>query len=231
MEITHTNMEGRSFLIVDDVRFTRMTLARMLREMGSTNVQEAADGAAALQWLSEPGHQADCVIADIQMPNMTGLELLKAIRVGTGGIPRDLPVVILTTQSDLATMGTALLLHHDEFIAKPVRQQALRACLDRIFDPAVASKRASLLASPEVYRAVDPKPAPIEAVAPGAGSQRERSVLLADVPEGAVLARDLLHENRRLLLPAGARLDAAMLARIRQMVGSSGAPQTVWIVG
>src|SRR5262249_1299961 len=143
MMSAQSDFGGRSFLVVDDVRFARVSLVRMLKQMGEPEVYEAEDGAAALYWLGDAANRAHCLISDIRMPNMTGLELLKAFRVGTGRIPRGLPIVFLTGQSELVNVGPALLLRLDEFVAKPVSQQALRSCLERIFDPHLALERES----------------------------------------------------------------------------------------
>ena len=66
------------FLIVDDFSTMRRVLRGLLREMGFDAVDEAADGAAALERLRDSAF--DFVITDIGMPTMTGFELLSAIK-------------------------------------------------------------------------------------------------------------------------------------------------------
>jgi CheY-like chemotaxis protein len=224
----NSQIQGRHFLVVDDVRFTRMTLARMLRQLSGTEVHEAQDGQAAIDWLSQPGHKVDCVITDVMMPNVSGLELLKAIRTGDTGAPRGLPVVLLTGQSELSAVGPALLLRLDEFVAKPVSQQAIRLSLEHIFDPELEARRERDLEAAEVYREVDLSPSFVEAVAE-AGTGAEGEASLDSVLPGAVLSRDLLYENRRLLLPNGTRLTPAVLTRLRKLAELSEVSRALWI--
>ena len=64
------------FLIVDDFSTMRRILRNLLKELGFTNVDEAEDGQAALHKLRTS--HFEFVVSDWNMPNMTGIELLKA---------------------------------------------------------------------------------------------------------------------------------------------------------
>ena len=66
------------FLVVDDFSTMRRIVRGLLKEMGCNNVDEAEDGAVALQLLKTSRY--DFVVSDINMPNMNGFELLKAIK-------------------------------------------------------------------------------------------------------------------------------------------------------
>ena len=71
-------IENTKFLVVDDFSTMRRIVRNLLKELGFANVQEAEDGVDALNKLrSEP---FDFVVSDWNMPNMTGIELLRAIR-------------------------------------------------------------------------------------------------------------------------------------------------------
>src|SRR5687768_16013607 len=65
-------------LIVDDFATMRRIVRNLLKELGFTNFDEAEDGALALQKLN--WEKFDFVFSDWNMPNMTGIELLKALR-------------------------------------------------------------------------------------------------------------------------------------------------------
>ena len=65
-------------LVVDDFLTMRRVVRGLLREMGFDDIVEAANGAEALEQLRE--HGADVVITDIDMPTMSGFELLSAIK-------------------------------------------------------------------------------------------------------------------------------------------------------
>ena len=66
------------FLVVDDFSTMRRIVRGLLEEMGCTHCEEAEDGSAALHMLRS--QRFDFVVSDINMPNMNGLELLRAIK-------------------------------------------------------------------------------------------------------------------------------------------------------
>lgn len=205
-------LSGRKFLLVDDVRFTRMTLATMLRQFGEPVIFEAGDGQAALALLQGEAAGADCVITDIDMPILDGVGLLQAIRQGTGAIPRETKVVLLTGHSDFDRFGPALFLDLDGFLSKPVSRTAMEACLRRLFD-AQQPLRSSATAT--------------DAMAPG--QSHEQAIAIADIPADAELARDLLFQNGRLLLSAGSRLSPRIRDRLAELAAMSALPSTAWI--
>ncbi|KAI1696308.1 response regulator receiver domain-containing protein [Ditylenchus destructor] len=66
------------FLIVDDFSTMRRIVRGLLKEIGYNNAEEAEDGVEALSMLKQA--KFDFVVSDINMPNMNGFELLKAIK-------------------------------------------------------------------------------------------------------------------------------------------------------
>ena len=88
---------GKSVLIVDDSNTMRKIVSRALRQAGIdfSTILEAADGQEALNVLSE--NQVDVVLSDINMPNMTGLEFLKA--KSENDAIKDIPVVMISTET------------------------------------------------------------------------------------------------------------------------------------
>jgi len=77
------------FLVVDDFSTMRRIVRNLLKELGFANVDEAEDGAVALQKLQGGGF--DFVVTDWNMPNMDGLQLLQAIRANPALAPMALP--------------------------------------------------------------------------------------------------------------------------------------------
>jgi two-component system chemotaxis response regulator CheY len=102
-------------LVVDDSRAIRMIVSRSLRELGY-EVSEAGDGLAALEVLRRTG-SVDLVLADWNMPEMDGLELLKRIRAD--GSYNTVKVIMVTTESEIEQMSTALAEGADEYVMKP----------------------------------------------------------------------------------------------------------------
>jgi len=83
------------FLVVDDFSTMRRIVRNLLKELGFTNVDEAEDGAIALQKLQGGGF--DFVVSDWNMPNMDGLTLLQTVRA-TPAL-KHLPVLMITAEA------------------------------------------------------------------------------------------------------------------------------------
>lgn len=102
-------------LIVDDARAIRKIVGDMLREMGF-EVMEACDGVDALKQLHESELPDACMI-DWNMPNMNGIELIKAIRAQEKF--RDLPLMMVTSETEMDSVSTAFLAGANEYVMKP----------------------------------------------------------------------------------------------------------------
>ncbi len=210
---------------MEDVRFTRATLLRMLADIGGAKLHEAEDGRAALARLAELGARVSCVISDLEMPNLDGLGLLRAIRAGEGAIAHDLPFVMLTGHTEFERLGPALLLDLDAFVTKPVSKAAIEQCLAGVLGPGAARR----IAPAETYRAIDPARAAAAPDSEAAAGKAERRVALAELPDGAVLARDLMFRNGRLLLPARTRVSARLARRLTEIAAVSSLADEAWI--
>jgi two-component system, chemotaxis family, chemotaxis protein CheY len=104
----------KSCLVVDDSRVVRMVAKRVLQEL-AFDVREAANGRDALNACH--ARMPDAVLLDWNMPVMTGIDFLRALRKMPGG---DTPVVVFcTTESDLRYIREAMELGADEYIMKP----------------------------------------------------------------------------------------------------------------
>jgi len=88
---------GKTVLIVDDSNTMRKIVSRSLRQAGIDfdTILEAADGLEALEVLG--ANQVDVVLSDINMPNMTGLEFLKA--KSEDDAIKDIPVIMISTET------------------------------------------------------------------------------------------------------------------------------------
>lgn len=124
------------FLVVDDFQTMRRILATLLREMGYTKVLEAENGKKALQCLHAElagATPVDFVIADWNMPEMDGMELLQAIRQDVR--LASLPVLMVTAEAKRENIISAAHAGADGYIVKPFNattlQQKLQSILQR----------------------------------------------------------------------------------------------------
>lgn len=108
------------FLSVDDSATMRKIVSLALKGAGH-EVDEAENGAQALEYLGK--NTVDCIILDINMPEMNGIEFLKA-RSGNASIAK-IPVFVLTTQDEDSLKQEALSLGAKGFIIKPFQKEAL----------------------------------------------------------------------------------------------------------
>lgn len=103
-------------LVVDDSRAIRRILGRILLRNGFS-ICEAANGVEALRSLGGEAADITLLCVDYNMPEMNGVELLKAMR----GIPQfhDLPVMMITTETHVETMQRAFAAGVSEYVMKP----------------------------------------------------------------------------------------------------------------
>ncbi len=119
---TETNDADLNILIVDDAPPMRKILAKMLYDMGYRRIKEAGDGSAAQKILwSEP---IDCVICDWNMPVMSGIDFLKAVRAD----PRfaQLPFIMVTVETRKERVVEALRSGVSNYMVKPFNQKVLK---------------------------------------------------------------------------------------------------------
>ena len=105
---------GKVILVVDDSTTVRKFVSVSL-EMQGFDVTTACDGIDALEQL--PKKKFDLVITDLNMPNMDGFELIKALRESPEY--HDLPVIILTSLSDQANKEEGAKLGVLSYVVKP----------------------------------------------------------------------------------------------------------------
>jgi len=109
-------------LVVDDSRAVRMILAKTLKELGF-EVREAANGREALEVIEAEKTAVTLVLADWNMPEINGLDLLKRLRQNPE-LSR-LVVVMVTTETELDQMAVALEAGANEYVMKPFTREIL----------------------------------------------------------------------------------------------------------
>jgi two-component system chemotaxis response regulator CheY len=117
------------FLVVDDFATMRRIIRNLLKELGYGNVDEAEDGVSALQKLrNEP---FDFVVSDWNMPNMSGIDLLRSIRADPQ--LKDLPVLMVTAEAKKENIIAAAQAGASGYVVKPFTAATLDEKLKKIF--------------------------------------------------------------------------------------------------
>lgn len=116
------------FLVVDDSATMRRIVVNSLKRIGYEETIEAGDGAEALGHLDD---SIDFVITDWNMPTMSGLEFVKAVRGRDGG--ESVPILMVTTRSVREDIVTAAQAGVNNYVVKPFTPQVLKEKIDQIF--------------------------------------------------------------------------------------------------
>jgi len=117
-------------LVVDDFATMRKVIRNLLKQIGYENIVEAEDGVAALKVVKS--QKVDLVISDWNMPNMTGLELLKAVRAD--GEVKLTPFLMVTAEALQDNVVAAVKAGVSNYIVKPFTAETLNEKISKIMD-------------------------------------------------------------------------------------------------
>ncbi len=118
-------LSGR-ILVVEDDRVNQRVIELLLQKLGIES-EIVEDGSTSVN-LANTQHW-DAVLMDCQMPGMDGFEATRQIRKNLAGRP--LPIIALTANAMTGDREACTAAGMDDFLAKPVRQEELRVCLQR----------------------------------------------------------------------------------------------------
>lgn len=121
--------KNMKILIVDDFSTMRRIIKNLLRDLGFTNTSEADDGHSALPMLQHGDF--DFLVTDWNMPGMTGIDLLRAIRADDK--LKTLPVLMVTAEAQRDQIIDAAKAGVNGYIIKPFTAVTLKEKLDKIF--------------------------------------------------------------------------------------------------
>ena len=116
-------------LVVDDFSTMRRIVKNILRQLGFTNVTEADDGTTAWDVLNRD--KIDFIISDWNMPQMTGIELLRKVR-GSEEFA-DLPFLMVTAEAQQENIIEAVQARVSNYIVKPFTADVMKQKIDKIF--------------------------------------------------------------------------------------------------
>jgi two-component system, chemotaxis family, chemotaxis protein CheY len=117
-------------LLVDDFATMRRVIRGLLKQIGYENIIEADDGVSALRILK--AQKIDIIISDWNMPNMTGIELLKAVR-GDDSIGKT-PFLMVTAESLQDNVVQAVKAGVSNYIVKPFSAEILNEKITKIVE-------------------------------------------------------------------------------------------------
>ena len=118
-----------SVLVVDDFATMRRIISNVLKQLGFENILEAEDGTKALQMMET--EKVDFVITDWNMPQMSGLDLLKAIRASED--KKDIPVLMVTAEAMQENIMKAAKAGVNNYIIKPFDAKTLSDKINKLF--------------------------------------------------------------------------------------------------
>jgi two-component system chemotaxis response regulator CheY len=123
--------ETKKVIVVDDSSVMRQIIKNNLKQLGfeQSNVVDAEDGEQALKKITE--NTIDLVIADWNMPKMTGIDLLRAIR--SDGALKELPFLMVTSEADKEKIMEAVQAGVNQYIVKPFNTTQLEEKIKEIF--------------------------------------------------------------------------------------------------
>lgn len=127
-----SKLSSPSFLIVEDDSNVQLTLKLMLNEMGFalTNISTASNGNAALKQLDEAKTPFSLIISDWNMPQKTGIDLLKEVRQAHP----TMPFLMITARADKDSILDAKSNAVTAYIRKPVTFEALKTKIFSILE-------------------------------------------------------------------------------------------------
>lgn len=116
-------------LVLDDMMTMRKIVIKNLKELGFTDIQEAADGLLGWQILETTEPPIQLIISDWNMPNCSGLDLVKKVRASTKYAKA--PFIMLTAEAEAAQVKEALVAGVTNYIIKPFTSDTLKLKLEQ----------------------------------------------------------------------------------------------------
>jgi two-component system chemotaxis response regulator CheY len=244
------SLRDKSFLVVDDHNFSRITILRTLNNIGVSNTFSATNGTEALSILEDGEQHVDCVITDFNMPIMHGLQLLKAIRTGYHGIRNDIPVIMATghAEKDLVLLALALDVH--AFLLKPIVKEELQEKLKSLFnDDSFVVPPVELYACFNVEAPISEllkRPTLAMESVWDKGNMRlnalyvdeinkrggapVRACSLEEIPLDSLLAHDVICANGQRILIRGTKLSQTVIHKLRDLDKLGFHAEKIWIM-
>jgi two-component system, chemotaxis family, chemotaxis protein CheY len=119
---------GLNVLVADDSSTMRKIIIRSLQAIGVPNATEAKDGEEAVSLFKQGG--IDLVLTDWNMPNKTGLDVIREIRA----LNATIPIIMVTTEAEKGRVLEAIKVGVSDYIIKPFEADTLRTKLRKFIE-------------------------------------------------------------------------------------------------
>ncbi|MGM0664231.1 MAG: chemotaxis response regulator CheY [Thermodesulfobacteriota bacterium] len=116
-------------LVVDDFATMRRIVKGVLKQLGFNNIVEAEDGSAAMDILKK--EKVGLIVSDWNMPKMTGLDLLKAVKADDN--LKETPFVMVTAEGQKENVIEAVKAGVNNYIVKPFTPETFGEKLEKVF--------------------------------------------------------------------------------------------------
>lgn len=117
-------------LVVDDMLTMRKVVAKFLKELGYTDISEASDGDVAWEKISCSDEPFGLILSDWNMPNCTGIDLLKRVR--GAGKNQSVPFIMITAEGEQHQVQEASSFNVDAYVLKPFAKDKLAQVLGEV---------------------------------------------------------------------------------------------------
>ncbi|MFO1323831.1 MAG: ATP-binding protein [Burkholderiales bacterium] len=219
---TQHDVVGRlRILLADDNKSNQLLLARILGDVGH-DVQCASRGDEAFDMMAAGG--LDLAILDLNMPDMSGPDVIKMYRAGETGTGGKLPIIVLSADATPAAQQESLEAGANDYLTKPVTADNLLSAIERIMVGARARKRAVSIDG-AVARAArnEPHVAPAPVLLREAGRHQAGGPVLVDIERIEALRRIANNDSGFLdqyVAAAFADLESAIKELLGAVAGS-----------
>jgi len=110
-------------VIVDDMKLARLRLVKVCQSLGFKNIIEAANGKEAWQAIASNNLKPNLILTDYNMPDMNGMQFLETVR--SNDHTKGVPVMFITSESQMDLIMTAVTMGVTEFVVKPFHDDVL----------------------------------------------------------------------------------------------------------
>ena len=229
-------LEG-AIIVADDELFSQSIVVRQVKEMGADNILRASDGRECIQLLENDfNKEVSLIVLDINMPKMNGLQVLKMIRSGAIECERDIPIIMLTGNTDRELVSAAMALDADSFLAKPVSKASLVNRVRALSDEIRVMKTAEEYLSVDIGAALklgasdkDDKPVKGKIIREEETAKKGRRYPRGDVPIGSVVSEPVFTSSGQILIGEGVVINDRLKRKLEELASVGENIGFIWV--